>query len=71
MQFVQTLNDEHVVWNEERKLHLNGFKGHSLCKLMTWTCKKSKVVMMVAPLLSSALFVLPSKTGKELPKYTN
>ncbi len=26
---------------------------------------------MEAPLLSSAFYILPSKTAKELPKYTN
>jgi len=60
---VQALNVEHMAWKQERKLsYLNGFKGHSLCKLMTCSCKtkennkkNSKVVMMVGPLVSAAI----------------
>lgn len=48
------LNAEHIMSNKDKKLHLNGFKGHSLCKLMTWVCKESKVVMMGGSLLSVA-----------------
>jgi len=51
-----------MAWKQERKLsYLNGFKGHSLCKLMTCSCKtkenkkNSKVVMMVGPLVSAAI----------------